>query len=295
MNLLGRLTQNRIQSLFAQSSLSLQSILFCSIRIDDATCVDSGVEMNGDTASNRTSYSSTIDVIDLKAIANGSHDTTDSNLKDHNTSSSETISPEKPKKKTGTATKKPAATATKKRVATEKGTPTKSASAVKSKPPTSAGKSSTEKSSTRISTTSSKTAANGVFDRLSGSTKSRSTVVSRAASRESVASQEESKPKRSSINGRPTVNKAGSPKVTQRKVIRKAAAPDEPGTAGSSKVTLRRTASASNKAPAASRPRSQRNSLNAKSTDTTSAAESEKGSFLKKMLAAKAAAVKASS
>ena len=279
-------------------------------RADDQGYADSGVEMNGDTgtASNRTSYSSTIDAIDLKAIANSNLDVTDSNLKDHNTSSSETISPEKPKKKPTSSVKKTVAgTGIKKKVpasSTEKTTPNRTGSA-KSRAAASGGVNKAAGEKTTKAAPSKTVAGGGVFDRLSGgSTRSRSSAVSRATSRESVMSQDDdkSKPKRSSINGKPNMNKSGTlpgDKITHKKVVRKSAAPsaeESPLASGGGSATLRRSASSINKSATAGRPKSQRSSLQPKSnTEATGNTDSEKGSFLKKMQAAKAAAVKASS
>ncbi|XP_067948049.1 inverted formin-2-like isoform X2 [Watersipora subatra] len=280
---------------------------------DDQTCVDSGVEMNGDTASNRTSYSSTIDAIDLKAIASASLEGTTSTLKDNSTSSSETIV-EKPKKKVAGTARKTSSGLTKKKIANEK-TPSTKSTATRSKIGSSTGmvRSSSDKAP-RTASSSSKTAANGVFDRLSGSSKSRPvSSVSRAASRESVMSADSVaststttedksvKVKRASLNSKPSPSKAASPsdKVTHKKVARKTMAGD--GSSPVSTRTVRRTPSSVSRTGTTSvagamRPKSQRSSLNNKPPVPTGEGGSieDRASFLKKMLGPKAVAVKAS-
>lgn len=283
---------------------------------DDQTCVDSGVEMNGDTtASNRTSYSSTIDTIDLKAISSSHHDMTDSTLKDNSTSSSETLVVDKPKKKvsSSSATRRSTGSPTKKKLAsaTDKTTPTKSGGSRTSKIGSGTGVLSRGGSDKSPRTnTAPKTAANGVFDRLSGSTKSRTvTASSRTVSRESVVSLDSTtsaatindtvKPKRSSLNSKPSSSRSATlsgDKVTHKKIVKKTPVNDENSSSGG---TVRRSTSSvtrthSSAAPAG-RPKSLRASLNTKSAATEGASGAEEGSsFLKKMLAAKAAAIRAS-
>lgn len=266
--------------------------------------------MNGDTASNRTSYSSTIDTIDLKAIANANLDMTDSTLKDQGTSSSETLA-EKPKKKVNITTKKLSSTSAKKKAPTDKTTPTKNSS---TRAKTASGGGMSRSGSDKGGrSTASKTAANGVFDRLSGSTKSRPiSASSRATSRESVMSVDSMnststttddktvKIKRSSLNSRPNTSKTNSSpgeKVTHKKLVRKSAPNDN----GSTTSAVRRTTSAVSRTPTTSvagamRPKSQRSSLNSKPVIPPAEGGSieDRASFLKKMLGSKASAVKVS-
>jgi len=276
---------------------------------DDQGCIDSGVEMNGDSSiSNGTSECSTIDTIDLSAVSNSNLDMTDSTLKDSN----ETII-EKPKKKVSGTARKAAPTGIKKKQtasgAADKTSPRSNSMKTRLAVPSGTPMS---RSGSEKSARSSRSAANGVFDRLSGSTRSKSGLPSssaRTGSRESVRSldsvasgstlnDEKVKVKRSSLNSRPAT-KTGSANSSEKTtpgdkaIPRRVAKKTDEASGGS---TLRRTGSIAGRPTSAtvSRTKSQRTITKPSSLNSSEGGLADnRASFLKKMLEAKAT-VKAS-
>lgn len=241
--------------------------------------MDSGVEMNGDTGSNRNSYCSAADSKDIALLET-------STLKD--TSSSETITDQSKKRTTTTAKKSGNSTATKKRVAGSEKVASKS-SPVKARIGSGKARPSTDRS-----TSSAKTTSSSVFDRLSSG---RASVI-RATSKESVVSQDSSAAAESrKVSGasKLALNRVANQTATDRKKVNR-----RPETADSSKVTSTATGtpvrrSASSVTSSASRPKARTSAtrrsaiINSDTAAATTPLGSEdKSSFLKKMLTNKA-------